>query len=611
MNKIRYLVGKPPNRKLKRNVPVRLVELAGKTAWTRRLAGLSETKIREAAGLFAVYTDSQIAMLARRFEQRQQFQIIPSDEAPSVEITSSEAKQLALIYFSRRKLEMEEFGPPRPDYDKKDGIDPILELGEEIAELISRLQQRRITGYANLVSVFQESGHLPQRRFTRDERKAMGDEFRKSERIGELALLIMRADLELLNRQLHSYSHGKANYVRDSFFHAAASTDAANHLPFRERIENHQRYEQTLGVITDEFVQSKREEVTYSRLNQYEIPIRAMHEWFGKDKVAADITKQELADLCKFLPRIPAYSGREKSVTLETLANNYKKTHGEFPARYDEAKKHLQVIVQIMRFAAVNDWIPRNLAEAVEIKVPKKFRLKKYEQKELTIRPFEMHELTKLFSCKWYTNPKRKLAGRNHLYWLPLIGIFTGARSNEILQLERSDIVCTPDNYWYFSITDEEHADYSNETYEKQVKTKQSVRDIPVHPMLIDAGLIEWVERVDSGRLFPEAPIDKSTGKASKKYSEKFRIENQGLGIWVKHRKVFHSLRNNFNDGLRDARISAEYREALNGWSYQRSMDRRYGRGVKIGMLFEELAKLKFEDVDWSTVLNWKERFDF
>jgi len=64
MSKVRFLTKDDRGRKLKRNVPAKLVELAGKTAWVERLGNLPYAEAKARSNTFAVWTDAGIRRLA-------------------------------------------------------------------------------------------------------------------------------------------------------------------------------------------------------------------------------------------------------------------------------------------------------------------------------------------------------------------------------------------------------------------------------------------------------------------------------------------------------------------------------------------------------------------
>lgn len=113
-----------------------------------------------------------------------------------------------------------------------------------------------------------------------------------------------------------------------------------------------------------------------------------------------------------------------------------------------------------------------------------------------------------------------------HRFWLPHIGLFTGARVNEICQLNpQTDILQEPDSgIWYFWITKETEADAG---IVKSVKTGDS-RKVPIHSKLIELGFCDYLKSVKAKgakRLFPawEPRKERASGEAEKWFRQFLR----------------------------------------------------------------------------------------
>jgi integrase len=112
----------------------------------------------------------------------------------------------------------------------------------------------------------------------------------------------------------------------------------------------------------------------------------------------------------------------------------------------------------------------------------------------------------------------------------------------------------------------------------KRLKTRASARTVPVHPRLIELGLLRYVAGVSrSGGaqawLFPEiAPSAPSKLKAWTKWFHRYMRAN---GV-PDQRKVFHSFRHTFKDALRSARTPEDLNDALTGHSNP-TVGRGYG----------------------------------
>jgi integrase len=85
-------------------------------------------------------------------------------------------------------------------------------------------------------------------------------------------------------------------------------------------------------------------------------------------------------------------------------------------------------------------------------------------------------------------------AKQAHKYWLPMIGLFTGARVNEICQLNpQYDIVeDEKTGVWYFNLTEETPG---GDGVDKSHKNESSKRKVPIHSKLIELGLLDYCER--------------------------------------------------------------------------------------------------------------------
>lgn len=145
-------------------------------------------------------------------------------------------------------------------------------------------------------------------------------------------------------------------------------------------------------------------------------------------------------------------------------------------------------------------------------------------------RAFTQEELEKLFTGPVMAGLARQ-AEQAHKYWLPHLGLYTGARVNELCQLNPLvDILQEPKSgIWYLNITEDSEAD---ESVTKTVKTATSKRKVPIHSQLIKLGFLDYVKRLKgqgSKLLFPGfAPVE---GYASAEAQKWFRNFLRELGL--------------------------------------------------------------------------------
>lgn len=254
--------------------------------------------------------------------------------------------------------------------------------------------------------------------------------------------------------------------------------------------------------------------------------------------------------------------------------------------------KNLSYLSALFQVAVDAELIPGNPASRIKVpkpKVKKKSRL-----------PYETEHLNAIFQSPLYTEGKRPRGGGGEAaVWLPLLAAFTGCRLEELGQLRLDDIACS-DGIHYLSISD------LDEGGEKQLKTEASRRRLPLHPRLIDAGFLRYVDqcrakRQGSDLLFPALRPDskgKRTGNWSKWWGRYARVT---IGIHDKTR-VFHSFRHAFRDACREADLNEELADALMGHAGD-STGRGYGRSYSLVKLRGAICRITYPGVKFPVII--------
>lgn len=155
--------------------------------------------------------------------------------------------------------------------------------------------------------------------------------------------------------------------------------------------------------------------------------------------------------------------------------------------------------------------------------------------------PFTDEEISLLFSSERYDS---SLIDSPYKFWLPLLGLYTGARISEIAQLTPDDILMH-DGTPVIQIV-------------HRTKTKAGRRIIPIHSALLQLGLTRYagqLEGKNAKSLFPDLNVGSSKpGDAASKWFTRYRREvgisdTDNLG----REKVFHSFRHSFVTRLRQS----------------------------------------------------------
>jgi len=179
-------------------------------------------------------------------------------------------------------------------------------------------------------------------------------------------------------------------------------------------------------------------------------------------------------------------------------------------------------------------------------------------------------------------------------YWLPLIILYTGARVTEVCQLEKKDFE-TIDGIWCLSVNDVPTKDEKEEIwggFKKRLKTKDSVRDIPVHSKLIELGLKKFVD-ASKGRIFPD--IKAVAGKLAKEPCRRFNdFILPRTGVKVPFVKTFYSFRHTTLNHLKQQDITSEKRAQLAGHSTASITENTYGNVFNMSLMRDLVERLDF-----------------
>jgi integrase len=131
----------------------------------------------------------------------------------------------------------------------------------------------------------------------------------------------------------------------------------------------------------------------------------------------------------------------------------------------------------------------------------------------------------------------------------------------------------------------------------QNLKNSSSRRMLPLHPMLIDLGLLQHAEAVRSNgadRLFPE--LEAVRGKLGHAPSKWFGRYKTKLGI-TDPRKTFHSFRHTLIDDLRDAGVQDSLIKRIAGHEDGAVTFSIYGSRSPLKAMAEALQRIKLKDI--------------
>jgi integrase len=268
-------------------------------------------------------------------------------------------------------------------------------------------------------------------------------------------------------------------------------------------------------------------------------------------------TIHEFARLLSKLPRDVYQSSRKFKVkSVRDLIGIAQRE--SLPTKNDNTVRgHVGRVAEVLNFGVSKGMLHANPAAGFkrEWGVAKKGRAQ--DERD----PFSPDELQLIFAQDWFLNGRGSDRNwRPHYFWLPLLALLSGGRLNELAQLYLDDVCQSVEDksVWYLDFNlnqpDKLDADDADSAPDKSLKTVNSIRVVPLHKVIVAAGLPAYIaalRRAGHDRLFPELKRDdkKGYGKPAGSWFNE-RLLGRRLAIERNGRKTFHSFRHNFATAL-------------------------------------------------------------
>ncbi|AWY43636.1 integrase [Pseudomonas putida] len=196
---------------------------------------------------------------------------------------------------------------------------------------------------------------------------------------------------------------------------------------------------------------------------------------------------------------------------------------------------------------------------------------------------FDRHDLKILLNHETLQKEAHKYPWR---YWLPFLGRATGARLEELCQLRVDDFI-EQHGIQCIRIDDSQQG--------QNLKNSSSRRILPLHPVLIDLGLVQHVEALRATgavSLFPE--LEAVRGKLGHAPSKWFGRYKKKRGV-TDTRKTFHSFRHTLIDDLRDAGVQDSLIKRIAGHEDGAVTFSIYGSRSPLKAMAEALSKIELQ----------------
>ena len=249
---------------------------------------------------------------------------------------------------------------------------------------------------------------------------------------------------------------------------------------------------------------------------------------------------------------------------------------------------YIYTLQSLFAWASKRKYLKDNPFDEVDIPAPEMTK-ESVRYQSFTISQLQTIFNSPLFSKHFDNNPKQRT-----MQWLIIMALYTGARLNELCQLEFSDLLVDEvDGIKYISI---------NEHNGKKVKTRAGVRFVPIHRQLVKLGFFQFVEMMKglskNNRIFADLQYN-NRGELSAMPSKWFGRFMTQIGLTEK-KLVFHSFRHTVRTELRNNNCPEDRVQRICGWEGEKSLSSHYGT-ISIKVLADELnEKLRYDGLDLS-----------
>lgn len=227
--------------------------------------------------------------------------------------------------------------------------------------------------------------------------------------------------------------------------------------------------------------------------------------------------------------------------------------------------------------------------------------VKKRARKRIANRDFRPEELAVVFDPVAYVKENQV----PHHFWCPLIALFSGVRRAEVAQLLLRDIRKDENGLWVIDIADDDLI--------KHIKNDSARRTIPIHPVLIEIGLLDYHREVAEGKkgpeLFPGIQANKhgekgnAVGNAWRRYLIRRGVRTEGQNEDDPDTLTFHSLRHTAVSLLRKKGLPYDLRCQMVGHEAE-GQHAQYGEMAPAKVLADEvLPKFQYPNLNLSELI--------
>ncbi|WP_417461670.1 tyrosine-type recombinase/integrase [Kordiimonas sp.] len=334
----------------------------------------------------------------------------------------------------------------------------------------------------------------------------------------------------------------------------------------------------TLKEITNVYLKQMQDRSATKTVDDYKRIFARLYKHLGEDRPICDVDKE---DIRLFRDQLVGLHGVHQAA-------------GQMSNK--TAKKYFGFVKTFFNWAVGEGYIEASPVGGIT--VPKN----KPQSGEVQRASFSLDEIGRLLNSPVFVGYRSRryyaqsgdVKKQRAEFWCLVIAMLSGMRLGEIVQLTRKDLR-KQDGIWIFDINTGDGS--------KRVKTAAGCRHVPVHPKLMDLGLLKWIKATpyvgDSGLLFPSLQSS-VVGDPANTASKRLNRYLCKVGIKRDKRMCIHSLRHSFIDQLRHHSTQEYVIKKVVGHA-EHSVTSSYGDGASLSVCFDAVAKC-YSSIDFEVI---------
>ncbi|HHW8983257.1 tyrosine-type recombinase/integrase [Citrobacter freundii] len=314
----------------------------------------------------------------------------------------------------------------------------------------------------------------------------------------------------------------------------------------------------------------------------------ALIEIFDYLGLSAEASRADMLRVRDVLQQLPKNrKQRFKDSTLADLLSREDKTDCLDVVTINN--KYLIKMAAVFKWAVRNDLIKRNMTEGLELKVPQR----KASEARNAFSTEQVGQL--MVAAKAYS---QKASGKPYHYYVTALAAITGARLNEVAQLQVKDVRTTETGTVYIHINEDDSS-----LPGKSIKNAHSDRCVPLVDGAYSFVLADFMALVEDrrGAVGDDAMVFDGLRLMKNGYGEQVsKWFNRTLlpkVIADRDGLAFHSFRHTVATQLKQHGVELAYAQAIMGHSSGSITYDRYAKEVEVNRLLNVLAEVYKEIV--------------